>query len=512
AQIGLPFLPIYTDLQFKFNIEPTQKDRISIVGIGAIDDFALNLDANETPSQRYILNYLPVNEQYNYTRGLKYTRFHENSYTNLIFSRNKLNNRSFKYENNDDSNEDNKILDYISQEVENRIRIENVMQKNGFKLTTGLSYEYDVYTNETYNRLSTRGGVITIDFDSRLDLHQYGAFAQLSKKVLDNRLLLSLGTRIDGSNYSEQTNNPLEQFAPRFSASYAVTKNFRINFNTGQYFQLPPYTILGYRNAENQLVNKQNEITYIRNRHLVSGVEFTTKTNTRFSIEGFYKKYDNYPFLLNDSVSLANLGSDFGVVGNEPANSTSEGRSFGLEFLIQQKLYKGFYGIMSYTILKSEFTDKSGDYKPSAWDNRHFLSLTAGKKFKKNWEVGARWWFVTGGPYTPFDLERSATKAVWDVTGRGLPNYDRINERRLSNFNQLDLRVDKKYYFDKWSLNVYFDIQNVYGSSQAGQPFVDVVRDDLGNPVSANQFQYQLTTLENNLGTTIPSIGIIAEF
>lgn len=512
AQIGLPFLPIYTDVQFKFKLEPTRKDHITIMGIGAIDNFDLNLDANETQAQRYILNYLPINEQYNYTRGIKYTRFHENSFTNFIVSRNKLNNETTKYENNDDSNEDNLILNYVSQEIENRIRVENIMQRNGYKVITGVSYEYDIYSNSTFNRISIPTGVITQDFESSLELQQYGAFTQVSRKMLSNRLLLSAGARIDGSSYSAETQNPLKQFAPRFSASYRLTDKLAFNFNTGQYFQLPPYTILGYRDNDGDLVNKENGIKYIRNRHLVAGVEVTTKANSRFTVEGFYKRYHDYPFLLNDSVSLANLGSDFGVVGNEPATSESEGRSFGLEFLFQQKLYKGFYGILSYTILKSEFTDKSGEFKPSAWDNRHFISATAGKKFKKNWEVGARWWFVTGGPYTPFDLERSATKEVWDVTGRGLPDYNLLNSERLPNFQQLDARVDKKFFFPKWSLNVYFDVQNVFGSSQAAQPFLDVVRDENGNPVSRNNFQYQTTTLENSLGSTIPSLGVIVEF
>ena len=67
-------------------------------------------------------------------------------------------------------------------------------------------------------------------------------------------------------------------------------------------------------------------------------------TNTKITVEGFYKIYSDYPFLVRDSISLANLGSDFGVIGNEPVESISEGQSYGVEFLAQQKLSKGFYG------------------------------------------------------------------------------------------------------------------------------------------------------------------------
>ena len=95
---------------------------------------------------------------------------------------------------------------------------------------------------------------------------------------------------------------------------------------------------MGYRNNDGVLVNKLNNITYIKNDQIVAGLAFNPNNFSKITLEGFYKKYDNYPFLLNDSISLANLGADFGVIGNEPAKSSSKGRSYGVEFMMQQKL------------------------------------------------------------------------------------------------------------------------------------------------------------------------------
>lgn len=509
-QIGLPFLPIYTDLQFKIKYEPSQKDHFTIIGIGAVDNFELNLDANETREQQFILNYLPVNEQYNYTRGLKYTRFHKNSYTNFIFSRSKLNNTTFKYQNNDDSDPENLILDYLSQEVENKLRVENFYRLNGWTLNIGAGAEKVYYSNNTYNKIATPAGVFEREFQSDLDYARYAIFGQGSKKLMQERLILSMGFRMDAADFNDEMMKIYEQFSPRFSASYALTEQFSLNFNTGRYFQLPPNTVLGYRDNENGLVNK-DRVDYIKSDHLVGGIEWNTKTNSRITVEAFYKKYSDYPFLLTDSITLANLGSDFGVIGNEPAESSAEGRTYGLEFLFQQKLYKGFYGILSYTLLWSEFTDKEGDFVPSAWDSRHIMSLTAGKKFKKNWEMGARWWFVTGAPYTPFDVEYSTQPQVWDITRRGLPDYNRLNEERVSTFQQLDVRVDKKFFFKRFNLNLYFDVQNVFGSSLAGRPNLDVDVDVMGNPIVGPDGNYQYSLLTNNTGNTLPTLGIILE-
>ena len=63
-------------------------------------------------------------------------------------------------------------------------------------------------------------------------------------------------------------------------------------------------------------MNKSNDIKYIRADHAVIGLEYVTDWKSRFTIS-FYKDYSRYPFSLNDSISLANVGSDFGVVGNE---------------------------------------------------------------------------------------------------------------------------------------------------------------------------------------------------
>lgn len=512
--LELPFLPIYNDFQLKNKIEFDDKNQLTIIGLAAIDDFELNLDANETEEQRYILASLPSNTQWNYTIGANFTHFREAGFTNFVVSRSHLNNQAIKYLNNDDSDESNKLLDYNSQEMENKLRIEDNIRKNGWRINYGVNYEYATYTNSTFNKITLPGGVnTTIDFNSEINFNKYGSFAQIGRTFFSSRLSLSLGFRLDGMDYNSETSNPLTQFSPRFSASYLLTERVSLNFNTGRYYQLPAYTVLGYRDSSNTLLNKQNNVGYIESDHLVAGIEYNTPTNTKISVEGFYKIYRNYPFLTTDSISLANLGGDFGVIGNEPATSTSKGRSYGFEFLAQQKLFKGFYGIVAYTLVRSEFEDRNGNLIPSSWDNQHIVALTGGKKFKRNWELGIKWRFSAGSPYTPIDVATSSIKQVWDINNTGLLDYSRLNSERLPSVHQLDMRVDKKYFFKKWSLNLYFDIQNAYGFAAQLPDYLDVVRDANGNILTDpnDPSRYQTKFIDNTSGTTIPSLGVIIE-
>ena len=518
--LGLPFLPTYNDFQYKQTIKVDKKNRITLIGLGAIDDFQLNTTANDDivdedaiRRNNYILGNLPVNTQWNYTVGANWKHFGSNSFQNIVVSRNHLNNRAVKYLGNIEQ-EEFLILDYNSQEIENKLRLENTVRKNGWKLNMGVGYENATYTNSTYNKIVVDGEVVVIDFDSSLPINKFGVFSQISKELVKNKLLVSLGVRMDGNDYSEEMINPLDQLSPRLSASYSITEKLNANFNVGRYFQLPPYTIMGYRDSNGLLANKENNITYIQADHFIAGLEYNPSLLSKVTVEGFYKIYDNYPFLIRDSLSLANLGGDFGVIGNEPVNSTSFGRTYGLELLVQQKLLASIYGILSYTFVRGEFSDKNEELIASSWDNRHILNLTAGKKFKNDWEVGMKFRYVGGAPYTPYDVERTATVDVWDVVQQGVFDWDQLNELRNPASHGLDIRVDKKWYFNEWAINAYIDVQNIYNFQAVGQTYLDVDRDDSGNPIidPNNPQSYVISEIENVSGTVLPSIGLMIDF
>ncbi len=513
--LGLPFLPTYNDYQFRIKLKPTPNSELTVMSLGAYDVSNLNLSADSTNFQKYLLGNLPEFFQWNYTFGVSYKYFGKNNYITVVASRNMLNNTSQKYLNNNKSIASNKIFDYTSREIENKLRLENNVFKNGWKVNYGALFENVKYTNSTLQNISTGQGSTLINFNSFIEFNKGALFAQVTRNFLNDRLISSVGLRSDVNNYSSSMMNPLQQLSPRISLSYILTERISINANTGIYYQLPPYTVLGFRNNENLLVNKQNDIQYIRATHIVGGIEYYSKNNTRISIEGFYKLYGNYPFVLTDSIALANLGADFGVVGNAPVNSSASGKSYGLEFLLQQKLYKGFYGILSLTAFRSMFSNAEGRFISSSWDTRFIATLTAGKRFKRNWELGARWRFSGGAPYTPFDISRSSLIPVWNINGRGLPDFNRLNTERLPVFHQLDVRLDKKIPFKKFILELYIDVQNAYAFQYRQQPYLDVRRDADGNPLidsNASQPSYQTYLLDNISGTVLPTLGIIIEY
>lgn len=511
AALELPFLPTYNDFQFKVRSRLDAHNELTFVGIGAIDQSKLNLDANKTEKQRYILGYLPSYEQWNYTVGAVYKHFRENGFNTLVLSRNQLNNAYYKYRQNVEV-DSMKILDYDSNEEETKLRYEyNLRTSAGYKINAGLNFEYARYSNNTQRKLPEGSKLI---YDTSLDVLKYGLFGQVSRDFLDDKATISLGFRADGNDYNSSMQNPFSQLSPRFSVSYAFSPKWILVANTGRYYQLPPYTLLGFENSDGVLINKQNKVKYISSDHIVAGVEYYPNPMSKLSVEGFYKFYRNYPVSVSDSVSISSKPTDFGSFGDEEVLSVGEGRAYGMEVLFQTKNFKGFNFILSYTLVRSEAKGLISKYISTAWDNRHILNITGLRSLKRNWDVGFKWRFVGGTPYTPWDLEKSSLVSAWDAQSRAYPDYSRFNELRLNPFHQLDIRVDKAYYFKRWTLRFYVDIQNVYNfKSDEQAPLVREANAD-GSllPPSGVPQRYSLKSLTGDgAGTILPTIGVIID-
>ena len=514
--IGLPFLPSYYDANFKVSKKYKSGDELYFIGLGAIDDFKFNNDAKKTLENLTLIERLPKNTQWNYTFGAGYRHLAENGNWLFTVSRNMLDNKAVKYYRNIET-PSNILTDYDSKEAENKIRIDRNLSFGDYQLSTGANINFARYYNQSIVKQVNRGAIDFDEYKSEINFMQYGFYIQTAKKYFEELLQVSLGARIDASNYSDRTNNPLDQFSPRLSLRLKLNDAFALNVNSGIYYQLPPYTSLGFQ-VNDVLVNK-NTLKYIRNSQIVGGIEFNGKDNLRFTAEAYYKRYSNYPFSLRNQISLANLGGDFGVIGAEPVDSRGKGKTYGIEFLVQKRTINNFYGIAAYTFGYSKFSDVNNVFSASSWDSRHIFTLTAGKYFKRNWNLSARFRMQSGLPETPYDLTRSALVDIWNVANGPVKNYTQLNSLRGNTAHQLDIRAEKKWIFKKWQLTAYMDVVNIYGSKNpSALPVVNLQRDANDNGIVANpsapqnQQYYLLDVGTSDRSMPLPYFGFIFEF
>ena len=507
--IGLPFLPSFSDAQFKVEKRFDNKHELTLLGIVGIDNMTLNDDTGGEESNEYILSYLPVIQQEVFTIGAAYRYFYGRNTLNLYLSHSYLNNRNTKYRNNDESSQENLTLRYRSVEKETKFRLENVTRMEQFRLTAGFGSELPFYTNETYQKIFYNNPVV-VNYNTDLSFFKYAVFANLNYTSANQKFTANAGVRADGNSYSSYMANPFNQFSPRASLSYEVGRNFYLNASAGRYFQLPPFTAMGFADNNGNRVNK--DMKYLGSDQVAAGFDYRSSEGLQFGMELFYKWNFNGMYSVQDSIPVEGKGTNYGVVGNEAITSDVKGRSYGAEFSFRWFVSDKLNLISSITLFKSEFKDKDGIYKPTAWDNRRLMTLSGSYRFPKNYVLGAKFRYSGGAPYTPLDVERSSLVAAWDASGRAYLDYSRYNSVYLKQFNQLDIRADKEFYFDRFAMKIYIDIQNIL-NKQYKDSDVLLSTGNVVNPEAPyNEQRYEMKRLEIVGGTVLPTIGLTFEF
>ncbi len=493
--IGLPFRPNYWDYQYKVNHKLDSYNELSLIGIGSIDDFSVEAPDDFDAEQQALLEQAPFINQRTNAIGLTWkNRFKDGSgFMQTTLSNNSLKNEFTRY--SDPENETGILFNNDALENETKLRYEITKFYGDWKVKGGFNTQYAMYENTTIDQRND------LAFATEIDFVKYGLFANATRSFLDNKLDLSLGFRMDDDSFTTQ-DNLLSTISPRISASYEFKKDWKVNASLGRYFKLPPYTILGFRNNDGQLVNQ--DIDYTVSDHYVVGLQHYFGPSSSISLEGFYKKYRDYPVSVRDGVSLANKGADFEILGSEAIASVGQGRSYGAELQFQQKLSNNFYGIFAYTWFYSEFTGfDTNAYLPSVWDSRHLVSFTGGYKLARNWEVSARYRFAGNTPFVPTDQE--ATLANYPEV---VLDYSRLGDEKLDIFSQLDLRIDKKWNFEKFSLNLFVEAQNILAQKSPQPTQFGLARDANGQL----QQPRSLSAIPTETGQIIPSLGIVVDF
>ena len=507
--LGLPFLPTFTDAQFKLKTRFNANNELTILGLGGIDNMKLNTKLDGEKAE-YILSYLPKIQQETFTLGAVYRHYAGIHVQSVVVSYSYLNNRNTKYLNNDESSADNLSLKLRSVEQETKFRIENTSTLGNWKINFGANLDYSQYTNTTFQRVYIDEGR-TFDYHTYLGMWRWGIFGTINYATTDERFTASLGVRTDANNFSSGMKGMGDQLSPRLSLSYRLTDGLYLSGNAGLYYQLPPYTGLGFKDNNGAWVNKYLRYMSVSQESL--GLSWHPGNTFELSAEGFYKQYDKIPFSIADGIPLACKGNDYGVIGNEALSSTAQGRAYGIEILMKWLIAKKLNLASSFTLFKSEYrNNKQSEYIASAWDNRYIFNMSGTYNFPHNWSLGMKISCIGGAPYTPYDVEKSSLVTAWNAQGRPYYDYTKYNTGRLPAFGQLDVRVDKTFYLKRCMLGFYIDLQNVT-NSKFKQPDILMSTGVIENPSAPMAEQrYKMKYITQKSGTLMPTLGITFEY
>ncbi len=257
---------------------------------------------------------------------------------------------------------------------------------------------------------------------------------------------LSSGVRLDYVPLSERTH-----ISPRFSFSWALTKRLSINGAYGMFYQQMPLFLIKQHPNNVKLKDPQA-------RHLVLGFKYLLHPDTQLKLEAYDKQYHHFPMSpLNPFIFIIDdVYGDYDKFMNW-GNLIDTGKAFarGVELTLQKKLSKKFYGILNMTYYRARYQDLTGVWRNRKFDNRFIFCLSGGYKPTKNWEFNAQWIWSGNRAFSPVNEEKSKEL--------GLPIVDSSDflSAYLSNYQNLSIRVDRRFFFSKSNLVFFIGALNV---------------------------------------------------
>lgn len=473
---GAP-LPKYGDAQTKFVFRPDDNNKITFLDIFSVDniymdkDKAIENDANIYGKTDGITNTAGINWQHIWSNEgysntsfshtfTKYKRDYSKTVTQNQFYKNYSDEQIFKLRN----------VNYLKLDKSNAIEF-------GIDLS-GMLIDFDTY----YGSYEDLYGNVTLPLtiNNKMDAYKSGLFAVHHFNLLDN-LRIDYGARIDYFSYNDNLD-----ISPRANLNYQLNDKISFSLGTGLFHQNIPANIL----VQSEDFKNLNTPTAV---HYTAGFAYDLWTATRLSIEAYYKDYYNFP--INPEQPTMFLFDQVQVYGIFWSNNTlkDNGRATakGVEVMLQKKLAEKFYGLVSASLSNSSYKDEFGSWHNRIYDNRFNFNLEGGYIPSSDWEFKVRWVYANGAPYTPFDYTASkqAGYGIWDIS--------KTNSVRLPDYHSMNIRIDKKFYFNNSSLLLYLSVWNVYNRKNVAFYYWNEVKNDID---------------EQTQWSTLPVLGVEYEF
>jgi len=289
------------------------------------------------------------------------------------------------------------------------------------------------------------------------------------------------GLRLDYFMYNKHT-----LVSPRLALAYHLDKRTTVSASAGIHYQHLPLFFL----TQNKNFKELEDITAY---HFVLGFNRLIFEDTRLSIEIYDKLYRHCPM---DSEQPALFILDENIYNQfysyrENLISAGRAETRGIELMIQKKLSAQFYGLLSGSYYRAKYRDLNGVWRNRITDNVFLVAAEIGYKPRPEWEFSLRWSHAGGIPYTPFDQQASKN------AGAGIYDKSRIMSERLPAYSCLNVRADKRFYFENSNLIVYLSIWNVLNHENVSYYYWDEYAGNAGNytqwprlPVFGLEFEF----------------------
>lgn len=457
--VGSTVAPTYGDVNFKIVYDINSDNRITFLGI--FGDEHMHSDRQNGIDNDMII--YAKQDNFNGTTGINWrTLWGQTGYSNtsLSFTIDQFKEDYFRTATD--------LLFFVNRSSEKSLKFRNVnhlilSQNNTIDFGIDARQHLNEYENYHTGFTDSYGAVheeklLHLDFNE-IDA---GGFLSYTHKIIPE-MKINLGLRTDYFSFNERVN-----FSPRISLNYDLSVRTSLNASVGIYHQNLPSILL----TQNSSLKDNKSLSA---RHYIAGISHLISEDTRISLEAYKKEYQNFPldpekpqtFIVDEIYESEGL-----YTSHENLIDKGIAESWGIEIMLQKKLAKDFYGIISGSYFRSRYKDLNGNWHNRTFDNKFLFNVEGGYKPNEEWEFSLRWVYAGGRPFTPFDIQASTE------TGTGVFDLNRINNDRLPEYHSMNLRVDKRFHFESTNLVIYLSIWNAYNRKNVAMKFWNEINNE----------------------------------
>lgn len=290
------------------------------------------------------------------------------------------------------------------------------------------SIRYDDDGNATVRTNETR------DYKFGHDMQRTEGYLQARYDPLPS-LSVALGTRLDYLDVIDQLS-----IQPRGSVSITLPIGANLRFAYGHYEQSPQLSQLLSDNGNRGLKSSLTQ-------HYIMEIEQELSSYTELKFATYYK---NARKLVTEDDISNYLNQGTGFVG-------------GVEAFLRHRIPDKFFGWISYAYTHAERKENpDAMFEPYLFNNTHIVSIVANYNINPDFEIGAKWQYLSGTSEAPI----STFILIQDPVTRGLnplfASFDRALSAKLTPYHKLDFRISRKW--NLWGMKVggFIEILNVY--------------------------------------------------
>lgn len=448
----IPFAPRYGDVQSKLSFRPFEGHAISLLGV--VGDDHIESDREGAIREKSLFY-----GRDDIVSGALGARWHA-MWSSRWISTTTLS-TTFSSMDNDyrETGQSLPLMRNDARESMETIRHESEIQPTASVLLNGgiviqrrhASYvtEYGAYTSAFGD--STQALIL----DATRDVTGIGFFVDTQWK-LSSGLTLAIGARSDRFPETGEW-----VISPRGQLTWEIVPGTSASLITGIYHQSLPAIMQAFSEQARTADPLRSMQGILSLRHLLT-------EDTKLVVEGYLKSTEHCPIDPGQPVLflLDEIYDRYGFYFAHPTmHFEGRARAYGIEATVQKKLARDVYGLVTASWSRSEYRGGDGIWRPRVYDNRVTLGVEGGYKPSEQWECSLRWVYAGGRPTTPFDMPASMAlnRAVLDET--------RVNSTRLPDFHSLNLRVDRRFHFQRSDIVAWLSVWNVYDRKNVATAF-----------------------------------------